>query len=224
VLIAINWGVFIWAVSAGKVLEASLGYFITPLINVMLGVVVLKERLRSMQVVGIALASIGVVVLTARLGHVPWVAVALAISFSGYGLLRKVTPVGPVVGLTIETAILLPMAVVIIARDHLTGDAATANVRMYGLLMASSVVTAVPLLCFAAAAKRLRLGTLGFLQYISPTCQFLLAVVAFGEAFTRTHLVGFSCIWVALGLYSIDSIPRRSAVHPLPAALLELDA
>jgi chloramphenicol-sensitive protein RarD len=219
VMIAVNWYVFIWAVSNGHVLYASLGYFINPLVNVLLGVAVLRERLRGGQVAAIALAAIGVGVLTISTGGVPWVALSLAFSFGFYGLLRKSADVGPLAGLSVETAILFPLALLVT-----TGHAPAAVLpngtphvdgRTFGLLATAGVVTAVPLLLFAAGAKRLRLTTLGFLQYLAPTCQFLLAVFAYHEPFRREQLVSFGFIWAALAAYTLASVLKlRTAGQP----------
>jgi chloramphenicol-sensitive protein RarD len=214
VMIAANWYVFIWAVEAGRVMEASLGYFINPLVNVLLGMLFLKERLRRGQAAGLCLAAVGVVVLAVWVGAPPWASLALALSFGFYGLLRKVAHIGPLVGLSVETALLLPLALAALAlgwgshgHDVLGHATATAwGARTCVLLVLAGVVTAVPLLWFAAAAQRLRLATLGFLQYLAPTCQFLLAVFAYGEPFTRVHAVSFGLIWAALAVYSLDSL------------------
>ena len=222
--IAVNWYVFIWAVSNERVLQASLGYYINPLVNVLLGIIFLRERLRRGQVVGLALATAGVVVMAASVGSLPWVSLALAFSFGFYALVRKVAAVGPLVGLTIETTLLLPIAVVVLAGPKLGrfSPAAPAggpwDTRTYVLLALAGVVTAIPLLWFAAAARRLRLSTLGVLQYLAPTCQFLLAVLAYGETFRWWHGVSFGLIWAALAVYTVDSIRayRQGQVPPPP--------
>ncbi len=238
VFIAINWYVFIWAVSNGRVLQASLGYYINPLVNVMLGIVFLRERLRRWQVAGLTLAAAGVVVMASFQGQWPWVSLALAFSFGLYALVRKTAAVGPLVGLTIETTLLLPVAAVVLAGPKLGwfapvganaggNGAATAgaagvawDTRTYLLLALAGVVTAIPLLWFAAAARRLRLSTLGVLQYLSPTCQFLLAVFAYGEAFRWWHGLSFGLIWGALAIYTADSIRayRQAQADVRPAA------
>lgn len=221
-LIAVNWYVFIWAVTNGRVLQASLGYYINPLVNVLLGVVILRERLRIGQIAGLALAASGVAVLTASHGSLPWVSLALALSFGMYGLLRKLAPVGPVVGLSVETGLLLPVAVTYIAVTWPSGGVTSEGLAgiswgTYGLLALAGVITAIPLIWFAAAARRLRLTTIGFLQYLAPTCQFLLAVFAYGEAFTRTHGWAFGLIWAALVVYTVDSVRAlRRKAQPRP--------
>jgi chloramphenicol-sensitive protein RarD len=225
VMIAANWFVFIWAVSNGRVLQASLGYFINPLVNVLLGVIVLRERLRPGQVASLLLASFGVVVLTATTGGVPWVALSLAFSFGFYALLRKTAAVSPLAGLSIETAILFPAALVVAVGWMPTGTGASSHAMRaslshgtYALLASAGVVTAVPLLLFAAGARRLRLSTLGFLQYVAPTCQFLLAVLAYHEPFRREQFVSFAFIWIALAAYSAETVLFLRAARARPAA------
>jgi chloramphenicol-sensitive protein RarD len=219
VLIATNWYVFIWAIDHGKLLEASLGYFINPLVNVLLGVAVLRERLTPGQIAGLVLAGAGVANMTLGAGGVPWVALSLAVSFAFYGLLRKTAPVAPLAGLSIETAILFPVALLLVTGAvPLPGGhgAAELSGRTYAMLSAAGVITAVPLLWFAAGARRLRLSTMGFIQYLAPTCQFLLAVVAYDEPFSTRQLVSFALIWAALGAYTLESVLRLRAARPHP--------
>jgi chloramphenicol-sensitive protein RarD len=218
-LIATNWGVFIWAVANGQLVEASLGYFITPLINVLLGFVFLRERLRPAQLVAVALATCGVIWMTANLGHAPVVSMVLAWSFGLYGLLRKQLPASGIQGLTAETMMLSPVAVAWLVWRQRQGDLVflQGNVRMDILLLSAGVITALPLIWFAEGAKRLRLATMGFLQYLAPTGQLILAVAFFGEPFTRDHLVSFGLIWVALALYSLDTV-RAAGRERAPAA------
>jgi chloramphenicol-sensitive protein RarD len=204
-LIAINWLTFIYAVGTGQVLQSSLGYFILPLVNVLLGVVFLRERLRPYQWLSILLALVGVIVLGVMVNRIPWIALGLAVSFSVYGFLRKVMPVGGLVGLAIETLALTPVALAYLVYLQQTGQSTATNPTDYGVLALSGLVTTIPLLLFIAAARRLQLTTLGFLQYLTPTLQFLLAVVAFGEPFSRVQLLSFGCIWTAVFLYSLDS-------------------
>ncbi len=218
ILIASNWLVFIYAVSNNLVLEASLGYFINPLVNVMLGMVFLRERLRRWQLAGVALAVVGVGNLAVMAGQVPWISLALALSFGFYGLVRKTTRVGPLIGLAIETALLLPLGMSLIGFElAYAGEGYGAS--MWGWLAASGLVTAVPLLWFAKAAQRLRLSTLGFLQYIAPTMHFLIAVVVFREQFSWPQAMTFGFIWAALVIYSVDSFRAiRSQPSPCLAA------
>ena len=213
VLIANNWGLFIWAVANDRLLEASLGYFINPLVNVLLGFIFLRERLRRMQGISVVLALAGVAFMVVRYGHLPWIALVLAFSFGFYGLIRKTADVPPLVGLTVETALMLPLALVYLVVQQLRGAGAFgADWATSLLLMAAGIITAVPLLWFVAAAKRLRYVTMGFIQYLAPTGQFLLAVLVYHEAFTSDHLITFAFIWAALVLYSVDSViqPRRA--------------
>lgn len=216
VLIAGNWLVFIWAVAHDHVLQASLGYFINPLVNVFLGFVFLHERLRRWQTCSVVLAAVGVGYLTFAGGSFPALALFLAATFGLYGLLRKTARVNAMVGLTIETALLTPPALGFLVYLMITKRAAFgAGVpRLDVLLLLAGVVTATPLLWFTEAARRLRLATLGFLQYLAPTGHFLLAVLAFHEPFTRTHIVAFGCIWTALAIYTLDA---ARAARPAPA-------
>jgi len=215
-LLAGNWGTFIYAVQSDQVLQASLGYFIVPLMTAALGFGVLKEHLRPWQRIALALAAAGVIVLTCVVGHLPWIALSIACSWSGYSLVRKVAVVSPLVGVTIETALLLPLAIV-----YILVTLPTANLSRYDytMLALSGPVTATPLLFFTAGARRLRLATVGFLQYVTPTGHFLLAVLAFGEPFRATNAAGFALIWSALIVYSLDSL--RSFQRP-PAIAVEV--
>lgn len=219
-LIAVNWLTFIYAVASGQVLQSSLGYFILPLVNVLLGVVFLRERLRPYQWLSIALAFVGVVVLGVMVNQLPWIALVLAVSFSVYGFLRKILPVGGLVGLAVETLALTPFALAYLVYLHETGQNTATSPADYGLLALSGLVTTIPLLLFIAAARRLRLTTLGVLQYLIPTLHFVLAVAVFGESFSRAQLLSFTCIWIAVLLYSLDSL-RAARRHALE--LLEPD-
>ncbi len=207
-LIATNWGVFIWAVANGRLVEASLGYFITPLINVVLGFVFLRERLRPLQIVAVVLAAGGIVWMTSHLGHLPLISMTLAVSFGVYGLLRKQVPASGIQGLTAETLMLSPVAIVWMLWRWRQGELVFLHgtARLDGLLLAAGVITALPLIWFAEGARRLRLATMGFLQYLAPSFQLLLAVAVFGEPFTRDHAVSFGLIWVALALYTVDTV------------------
>ena len=208
VLIATNWFVFIWAVAHAQVLQGSLGYFVNPLVNVLLGAVFLGERLRRRQAMSVALAAVGVTYLTLSYGRFPTIALLLASTFGFYGLLRKTAAVDALVGLTLETALLTPVAIGYLIWLASRGESAFGggSWRTDVLLALGGVVTAVPLLWFANAVRRLRLATIGFLQYIAPTMQFLLAVAIFGEPFTARHAVAFGCIWAALSMYSLDAL------------------
>ncbi|WP_106638628.1 EamA family transporter RarD [Allosphingosinicella vermicomposti] len=212
-LIAINWVVYIWAVLNGHVLEGSLGYYLNPLVNILLGVAILKEKLTRPQIAAVALAGIGVAILAAGAGEGLWISLTLAFTFATYGLLRKIAPVEAVEGLSIETLILTPLAFFWVMTLHAQGasglDMGSGTTI---LLIVSGAVTAVPLLLFTAAAKRLPYSTLGFLQYIAPSLQFLLAVLAFGERLTTSHIVCFGLIWTALAIFAADGV-RMSRVR-----------
>lgn len=208
-LIAANWLVYIYSVSTDQVLQSSLGYFITPLANVLLGVAVLRERLRPWQTASVLLAASGVLGLTWLAGELPWLALSLAATFSLYGLLRKTILLDGLLCLTVETLVLLPLAAGYLLWLPLSGRPAAFDGlagEMSWLLIVSGPVTAVPLLLFAAAVRRLPLSTLGILQYLAPTLQFLLAVLKFGEPFSAGQLAAFCCIWTAVAVYTIDSL------------------
>jgi chloramphenicol-sensitive protein RarD len=206
-LISTNWLVYIWAVHAGRVVEASLGYFVNPLVSVLLGVVFLREPLSRRQAAAVALAAAGVLVLLVRAGQPPWVALTLAVTFGLYGLLRKRARVDPLAGLLAEVCMLLPLAAGWLGWLWLGGEAHFGGgARVTLLLAASGVVTAVPLLLFAVGVGRLRLSTVGLLQYLNPTAQLLIAVFAFGEPFGAAHAVAFGCIWASLALYTAEAL------------------
>lgn len=207
-LIGVNWTIFVWAVNNDRVLETSLGYFINPLVNVLLGVVFLKERLRPGQWLAAALAAGGVGNLVIGYGALPWVAIALPVTFGLYGLLRKIARVDATTGLLVETTILSPIAVVYLAWLAASDGGAflRAGPAVDLLLLASGPVTAVPMMCFAAAARRLKLSTLGFFQYLAPTLTFLLGVFVYHEPFDPARQLTFALIWLALAIYSVDSM------------------
>jgi chloramphenicol-sensitive protein RarD len=209
----VNWGVFIYAVSTERVLHASLGYFINPLVSVLLGMLVLRERLRPLQWVAMAFAFAGVVQLAARAGGVPWIALALAGSFGIYGLLRKTAPVEALAGSTLETAFMAPLGAVYLATLHVRGASTFLHGNAFtdALLVSTGLITALPLVWFTAAARRLPLATVGFLQYLAPTGQFLCAVLAFREPFAAGELAAFGCIWAALGVFTVDLFRARLA-------------
>ena len=213
ILIATNWLVFIIAVEHGQVLQSSLGYFITPFVSVLLGVLFLKEQLRRLQLASLFLAAAGVITLTILHGSFPWTALILALTFGSYGLLRKVVKADSLIGLTVETCLLAPLAGVYLLFVAHQGDAAflAGDTRASLLLLSAGVITATPLLLFAAAARRLRLATIGFLQYITPTLHFLLAVLIYNEPFTNVHLMSFLLIWAGLIIYSWDAYRALAA-------------
>lgn len=210
-IMGLNWFIYVWAVNAGHIVDTSLGYFINPLINVLLGVLFLKERLRPWQWIAIGIAASGVTYLTLSYGSFPWIALSLAITFGFYGLLSKTAPLGALAGLSLETTFLFLPALVYLLYLEWMGTASFGHTgTMTSTLLAfAGVVTALPLLWFAYGAKRVTLTTLGFLQYITPTLQLLLGVLVYGEAFTKTQMVGFSAIWMALSIYSLEGIIER---------------
>jgi chloramphenicol-sensitive protein RarD len=211
-LISTNWLVYIFAVQAGRIVEASLGYFVTPLVNVVLGVAVLRESLTRRQRVAVALAAAGVAILVLRTGAFPWVSLALAGSFGLYGLLRKRAAVDSVGGLFGETALLAPAALAYLALRAGDGSGAFgAGPGLTALLLASGPVTAFPLVWFGLAVKRLRLSTMGLVQYLTPTSQFLLGVLLYREPFGPAHAAAFACIWASLALYTWDVYVRVRA-------------
>ena len=206
-LLAGNWSLYVWAVNTGRVLDASLGYFINPLVNVVLGYAVLHERPRPVQWAAVALAAAGVVWLAVGAGHLPWVSVVLALSFGLYGLLRKTATLGAIEGLALETALLAPLAFGGLVWLALQGQGQFGRGdRSTDLwLLAAGPFTAIPLLLFASAARRVSLATLGLMQYLSPSIQFVLGVFVYQEPFTSSRGVGFLLIWAALALYSAES-------------------
>jgi chloramphenicol-sensitive protein RarD len=216
-LISCNWLVYIWAVQAGHVLDASLGYFINPLVSVLLGVVFLHEPLSRAQRLAVVLATIGVLALVVRAGHVPWVALTLAGSFAFYGLLRKRRAVDAVAGLLAEVALLLPLALGWLGWLALRGESRYLHTPSVTLLLSlSGVVTAVPLLLFGIGVRRIRLATVGLLQYLNPSAQFAQAVLLFGEPFAAAQGIAFGFIWASLAVYSFDALSPRRPVERAP--------
>ncbi len=209
-LIILNWLTFVWAVNVDRVLETSLGYFITPLVSVLLAVVVLGERLRPRQWLAVALAVLGVVLEGWRSGGLPWVSLVLAGSFGLYGLLRKQLPLDAMGGLLLETACAAPLALLYLIWLGEAGQFG-GSVTIDALLVASGAVTAIPLLLFAVGARRLPLATLGFLQYIAPSLTFLIAVFYYGEAMDLSRLLAFFAIWAGLAIYTVDLLLKARA-------------
>lgn len=208
-LIATNWLVYIWAVQNGRVVEASLGYFVNPLVNVLLGALFLGETLSRGQRIAVALAAIGVGVLILRAGTFPWLSLVLAVTFGLYGLLRKRAGLDAVGGLLAETALLAPLALAYLGARAASGAGAFGGAASTTLLLAAAgPVTALPLVGFTLAVHRLRLSTVGLVQYVAPTCQFLLGVLLYEEPFGGAHAAAFACIWSSLALYSWDAIAR----------------
>ncbi|MBC2605128.1 EamA family transporter RarD [Pelagicoccus albus] len=219
-LVTANWGIYIWAVNAGRVIESSLGYFMNPLVSVLIGVVVLGERLRAWQWLSVAIAFAGVLYLSVNLGTVPWVALGLAGSFSLYGMLKKKSSLTTMQGMFAETAgAFLPAAGYIVWQEF-QGQGALGNgdPKIVSLLAVSGILTAIPLILFAKAAKLIPLSLLGILQYMTPTLQFLLGVFVFKEAMSSDRLIGFAFIWFALLIYTSEGLlKRRSATRALAA-------
>ncbi|MBI1891231.1 MAG: EamA family transporter RarD [Burkholderiales bacterium] len=219
ILLAANWFTYIWAVNHGRVVDASLGYFITPLLNVVLGFLLLRERLRPMQWAAVGLAAIGVCWLTWHSGNLPWIGLTLAVTFGTYGLLRKTAVLGALEGLSLETLVLFPVAFIYLAWLAMQNTNAflVAPANTQWLLASTGPITATPLLLFAAGARRIPLSLLGILQYIGPTLQFLLGVWLYHEPFGGARLVGFVLIWAALAVYSLESLWRNWAAKPVAA-------
>ncbi|RZQ55737.1 EamA family transporter RarD [Pseudidiomarina tainanensis] len=206
-----NWFLFIWAINNNHILDASLGYYINPLLNVAIGMAFFAERMRKMQLIAIALAVVGVLIQVISFGSVPWVALALACSFAIYGAIRKRLPIDSITGLWLETLILTPAVLVYLVffASSSAADMTQNTWQINTLLIAAGVVTTAPLLCFTAAAQRIRYSTLGFFQYIGPSLMFILAVWVYGEPLAADKLVTFAIIWVALALYSIDTLVHQ---------------
>jgi chloramphenicol-sensitive protein RarD len=209
-LIALNWGLYIYAVETHHVLQASLGYFMTPLVNVALGMLVLRERLSRWQMLAIGLALAAVMLQLVMLGRLPWISLVLAMTFGTYGLLRKRVALDALSALLVETSLLLPLSLVVLAwltwhgQSHFGDGAGTT-----ALMIVSGVITTLPLLAFAGAARRLTLSTVGFLMYLNPTLQFLLALWVFGEPISASQSITFVLIWIGLGFYSVDTWRRH---------------
>ncbi|WP_010283237.1 EamA family transporter RarD [Bacillus timonensis] len=216
ILITINWVTFIWAVNSNHIIDTSLGYYINPLVSVLLGIIVLKERLLFWQGISFVLAGIGVLILTIQYGSFPWVAFTLALSFGFYGLTKKLAKLDSLIGLAMETMVVTPIALIYLAFlykggvDSFTG--ATFDVKL--LLMGAGIATALPLLWFAAGANRIPLSVVGILQYIAPTISLLLGVFLYHEHFTKVHFITFLCIWTSLLIYSFSKSKFLTSIQP----------
>jgi chloramphenicol-sensitive protein RarD len=210
VLISINWLIYIWAVNSGHIVETSLGYFINPLVSVLMGVLILRERLTPGQWLSVAIATCGVLWLTFQLDRLPWIALTLAFSFGGYGLVRKLAVVPSVQGLAVESGLLfLPaLGYLLWAEYSGTGAFGHFSLRMDALLIIAGLITALPLILFAIGARSVPLSTIGILQYLAPTLQLGVGVFLFNEPFSRVQAIGFGCIWFALGIYAVDGLWR----------------
>jgi chloramphenicol-sensitive protein RarD len=227
VLIAANWLIFVYGVNSGHVVETSLGYFINPLVSVLLGVLVFSERLRPLQWAAVAIATIAVLVLTVDYGRPPWIALSLAATFGLYGLMKKLVKVEAAPGLFVETTLVAVPAVITLAVLHAHGSGTffSHGPAHAALLASSGIATAVPLLLFAAAARRVPLSTVGLLQYLTPSMQLLIGVFVYGEPMPAGRLVGFAIVWLALAVFTVDSLrharenSRRPIAEPVPAGL-----
>ena len=219
ILIGINWLLYVWAVNAGFIVETSLGYFINPLLSVLLGVLFLRERLRAAQWIPVILAAIGVAYLTIAYGRLPWIALLLAFSFGFYGLTKKLAPLGSLYGLTLETGILFLPAVIYLGITEANKTAAFLHIGVTAdlLMIGAGVVTTIPLLLFASAAKQIPLSMIGILQYLAPTIQLLIGVFVYKESFDHTRLIGFGIVWLALVIFWVENyVARRMPVEPIP--------
>jgi chloramphenicol-sensitive protein RarD len=207
-LVGLNWFLYVWSVNAGYIVEASLGYFINPLLSVLLGVVFLHEGLRFLQWTAVVLAAMGVIYLTIVYGRLPWIALGLAFTFGFYALVKKTAPLAPLHGLTLETGILfLPAVLFLVYQDRLGLGAFLHGTAASDLLMAGAgVVTTVPLLLFASAARRIPLTIIGIMQYITPTCQFLIGVLVYRETFSSTQALGFGIVWTGLAVFGLEGL------------------
>ena len=219
VLLSINWLIYVWGVNSGFIVETSLGYFINPLISVLLGVLLLRERLRAMQWVAVGLAAAGVIYLTVTYGRPPWIALSLAFSFGIYWLVKKLAPLGSLYGLTLETALVFPIALIYLMFVQFTGTSAFLHQGALTdiLLIGTGAVTSIPLLMFASAAREIPLTMIGILQYIAPTLQFLIGVFLYHEPFDQSRLLGFSLVWLALIIFWVENyLAHRVPVQPIP--------
>jgi chloramphenicol-sensitive protein RarD len=216
VMVSLNWGVYIYAVSAGHIVDASLGYFINPLMSVMLGAVVLRERMRPVQWFAIACAAAGVLWLTWMAGRPPWIGLIIAVSFSVYGLIRKTAPLGSMEGLMLETVLIAPVAIAYLAwfADNAGAASPYGPITMVLLVAAAGPVTALPLLLFGAAARKIPLSVLGVIQYIAPSLQFLLAIFVFHEAFDPHKAIGYIAIWTGLAVFTAEAVWLASRRRP----------
>ena len=210
-LLSCNWGTYIWSVNHGHVIEASLGYYINPLVNVALGTLLLHERLRALQWGAVAVACVGVLWMTFEIGHVPWLALVLALTFAGYSLARKTAPLGSLEGLALETALMFPLALLYLGwcSAHGSNAFSAGDGAQRALLAAAGPVTTIPLLLFAAGARRIPLSMLGLLQYLTPTLLLVLGVWLYHEPFSSTRATGFGLVWAGIALYMLDGLLRR---------------
>lgn len=219
VLIGVNWLIYVWAVNSDFIVETSLGYFINPLLSMLMGVVFLRERLRPVQWIPVGLAAIGVIYLTFIYGRLPWIALSLAFTFGVYGLVKKLAPLGSHFGLTLETGILFLPALIYLGWAHMNGTASFLHTSIVAdaLMIGAGVVTTIPLLMFASAAKEIPLTMIGILQYLAPTIQFLIGVFVYKEAFDMSRLIGFAIVWLALVIFWAENfLAHRMPIQPVP--------
>jgi chloramphenicol-sensitive protein RarD len=211
-LLSVNWLTYVWGVQQGFIVETSLGYFINPLFSVFLGVIFLRERLRPLQWIPVALAAVGVVYLTAIYGHLPWIALTLAFSFGLYGLMKKMAPLSSTYGLTLETGIVFIPALAYLIFADVSGQGGFLHISRFVdvLLIISGVLTVIPLLMFASAARQVPLYLMGIMQYIAPTMQFLLGVLVYKEPFNLHQLAGFGFVWLALAIFMIEGFAHQT--------------
>lgn len=207
-LVTSNWFIYIWAVNSNNVVEASLGYYINPLLTVLLGILVLRERMDKWQIVSLLLAAVGVIILTIEYGKIPWIALGLASTFALYGLAKRLVKVDSLLGLALETLVVVPVSLTYISMIQIRGEGVLGHSSNFTilLLMGTGIVTAIPLLCFAQAAKKVPFSTIGFIQYVSPSLSLLLGIFIYHEEFTPVHALSFGTIWVALGIYSVSRV------------------
>jgi chloramphenicol-sensitive protein RarD len=219
VLISINWITYVWGVNNGHVVESSLGYFINPLVNVLLGVVILSERLNRAQWTAVTIATLGVIWLTVQAGRLPWIALTLAASFGTYGLIRKVVKVDAITGLATETLLIAPFGLAFLVWSEYTGSGVLGHGPYWldAMLIGGGIVTAIPLALFAYGARRIPYSTVGLVQYIGPTIQLLLGVFLWHEPFERARLIGFALIWTALAIYAVDGVIRNRRARRIVA-------
>jgi chloramphenicol-sensitive protein RarD len=216
-LVTSNWFIYIWAVNNNQVVEASLGYYINPLLTVLLGIVVLHERMDRWQIVSLVLAALGVMILTLEYGKIPWISLGLAMTFALYGLAKRLVEVDSLLGLALETAVVVPIALIYLSTVQIRGEGAVGHTGLFTLLLliGAGIVTALPLLSFAQAAKTIPFATIGFIQYVSPSLSLVLGVFLYHEEFTSAHAFSFGTIWIALAIYSVSrmAVARKQSLR-----------
>ena len=220
ILIGINWFLYVWAVNSGHIVESSLGYFINPLLSVLFGILFFKERLRTGQILPLILATTGVLYLSFALDSVPWIALSLAFSFGLYGVVKKLAPLHPIQGLTLETGILVLPALIFLIQRQVIGEGAFLHIdiRTNFLLIAAGIITTLPLLFFASAARKIPMSMLGFLQYLSPSLQFLCGILIYKEAFAREQFIGYGLVWLSLAIFALEGFREKVKNDRLRAA------